>query len=84
MTWEGMRQARMDVTWKGRHGELAEPVPFDATELELKGMAWQAVAEGRVSGIPADPAVDLEGFVVDRIEGEAPRVSVRPKTPFGR
>lgn len=82
MTWEGMREARMDVTWNGLRGELPDPVPFEATELELKGMAWQALAEGRVTGIPADPAVDLEGFVVDRIEGDELRVSVRPKTPF--
>lgn len=77
------RRARLEVTWGGRRGELPEPVPFDATELELKGMAWQAIVEGRIPDIPADPAADLDGFVVDRIDGEVPRVSVRPKIPFG-
>lgn len=78
------RRAQLEVTWAGHRGELTEPVPFDATELELKGMAWQAIVEGRVPGIPADPAADLDGFVVDRIDGDVPRVSIRPKTPFGR
>lgn len=76
------RAARMEVVWGGRVGTLPEPVDFDATELELKGMAWQAIAEGRVQGVPADPGVDLEGYVVDRLDGEDLRVFVRPKTPF--
>lgn len=78
-----IRRAQLEVTWGGRRGELPEPVPFDATELELKGMAWQAIVEGRIPGIPADPSVDLEGFVVDRIEDDVPRICIRPKTPFG-
>lgn len=83
MTVIAGRTARLEVTWMGRRGEMNEPVPFDATARELKGMAWQAIAEGRVHGVPADPGVDLEGYVVDRVDDEPPRIVVRPKTPFG-
>lgn len=84
MTYPGP-QVTLEVTWNGQQGELPEPVPWEATELELKGMAWQALAEGRVRGVAADPSVDLEGFVVDWIEEDGMRrIAVRPKTPFGR
>lgn len=80
--------ARMNVTWGGANGELPDPVPYDATDNQLKAMATEAVASGSIPGIPADRSVDLTDFVVDRFAAtpEVPhhRVFVRPKTPFGR
>jgi len=80
--------ARLNVTWSGSNGDLPDPVPYDATEGDLKQMAAEAIANGDIPGIPADAAVNLGDFIVDRFaaNGEIPyaRVFIRPKTPFGR
>ena len=81
---EGM--ARLNITWAGNNGDLPDPVPYDATDTELKHIATESVQSGYIPGIPADGAVDLMDFVVDRFAaGEIPysRVFIRPKTPFG-
>ncbi len=79
--------ARLNVTWAGANGELPDPVPYDATDNQLKAMATEALRSGGIPGIPADRRVDLTDFVVDRFAAtpEVPhhRVFVRPKTPFG-
>ncbi len=79
--------ARLNVTWAGANGELPDPVPFDATDNQLKAMATEAIFGGDIPGIPADRTVDLRDFVVDRFAAtpEVPhhRVFIRPKTPFG-
>ena len=82
---EGM--ARLNVTWAGANGDLPDPVPYDATDEQLRTMAAESIESGYIPGIPADAGVDLTDFVVDRFASSAevpyPRVFIRPKTPFG-
>lgn len=79
--------ARLNVTWAGQNGELPDPVPYDATEGDLKQMAAEAITNGYIPGIGADPNVNLADFVVERYgaNDDIPfaRVFIRPKTPFG-
>jgi hypothetical protein len=81
-------EALVNVTWAGRNGDLPDPVAFDATDSQVKAWVEEAVGGGGVAGIPADTAIDLSDFVVDRFQAtEATpynRLFVRPKTPFGR
>lgn len=80
--------ARLNVTWAGANGDLPDPVPYDATDNQLKAMATEAIIGGGIPGIPADRRVDLTDFVVDRFAATPAiphhRVFIRPKTPFGR
>ncbi|MCB9687929.1 MAG: hypothetical protein H6735_23010 [Alphaproteobacteria bacterium] len=82
-----MNEARLNVTWNGQNGDLADLVPADATDAEVLAWATEAVRSGAVGGVAPDARVDLTGFVVDRFPATAdlpfPRLFVRPKTPFG-
>lgn len=79
--------ARLNITWDGQNGDLADLVPYDATDAEVRAWATEAVRSGAVAGVRADGRVDLSDFVVDRFPASAelprPRLFVRPKTPFG-
>lgn len=79
--------ARLNVTWNGANGDLPDPVPFDATDGDLKQMAAESIQHGYIPGIPADAGVNLNDFIVDRFnataEIEHARIFIRPKTPFG-
>lgn len=79
--------ARLNVTWQGNNGDLPDPVPYDATDEDLKTMAAEAIQNGDIPGIPADANIALGDFVTDRFAatGDVPyaRVFIRPKTPFG-
>lgn len=79
--------AKLNVTWAGQNGDLPDPVPYDATDGDLKAMAAEAITNGYIPGIGADANVNLGDFIVDRYAAtnEIPyaRVFVRPKTPFG-
>jgi hypothetical protein len=79
--------AKLNVTWNGQNGDLPDPVPYDATDGDLRAMATEAIANGGIPGVTADAAVNLADFVVDRYAAtdEIPfaRVFIRPKTPFG-
>lgn len=79
--------AKLNVTWGGQNGDLPDPVPYDATEADLKVMAAEAITSGYIPGIGADANVNLGDFIVDRYAAtdEIPfaRVFIRPKTPFG-
>ena len=83
----GVGQARLNITWNGQNGDLTEPVPFDASDTEIKAWAAEALRGGDVAGVGADPGANLADFVVDRFPAtdEIPfhRLFVRPKTPFG-
>lgn len=80
-------QAIVNVTWAGQNGELAEPVPRDATEGDIRQWLAEAIANGSIRGMAADPNVNLRDFVVDRFEPNDARpyamIMVRPKVPFG-
>ena len=81
-----MENARLNVTWAGSNGDLPETVPFDCNDDEALRWAEEAVQQGSIPGIPADPNVSLEDFVVERFPAVGdlpPRLIVRPKTPFG-
>ena len=85
-------EARLNITWQGQNGDLLDPVPFDASDTELKQWAAEAIQGGSIPGIRARAngrggRVDLWDFVVDRFprSNTTPynRIFLRPKTPFG-
>jgi hypothetical protein len=79
-------EALLNVTWQGQNGELAEPVPWDAADGDVKQMAAESIRAGNIAGIDADAAVNLQDFVVRRFDAKDDlpnRLVIRPKTPFG-
>jgi hypothetical protein len=83
----GANEARLNITWQGNNGDLPDPVANDAADGDLFQWASEAVRGGGVPGIPADPNVRFEDFVVRRF-GSTPdvpfnRIMIHPKTPFG-
>lgn len=81
-------QARVNVTWMGKNGDLPDPVSFDATDGDVKQWITEAVRTGGIPGIDGDPNADFKDFIVERYAATADvpynRLFVRPKTPFGR
>lgn len=82
-----VKLAQLNITYNGQQGNLPDLVPFDMTDADVKRVATEAISNG-IPGITADPNVDLKDFVVDRFP-ERPdvpvnRLSMRPKTPFGK
>lgn len=81
---EGM--ARLNVTFSGSNGDLAEPVAFDLADVDVRRIAAEAIAAGSIPGIARVMGLDLVDFVVDRFgptEGLPARLMIRPKVPFG-
>tara|TARA_R100000656_G_scaffold104176_1_gene76011 strand:- start:45897 stop:46172 length:276 start_codon:yes stop_codon:yes gene_type:complete len=80
-------EARVNITWAGSNGDMAQPVATDATDAEIKEWAAEAVRTGSVPGLNADENVDFSDFVVDRFASTEVRpyslISLRPKSPFG-
>jgi len=80
-------EARLNVTWAGQNGDLPDPVPFGATEGDIRQWAAEAIRTGGIAGIRVDGNVNLRGFVVDRFAPNEARpynlIQIRPKTPFG-
>lgn len=80
-------EATLNITWGGENGNLSEPIPFDATNDDIKSWASEAVSHGNVAGIAEDTSVDFGDFEVDRYRANAEKpynsVFLRPKTPFG-
>ena len=83
-----MAEARVNVTYMGENGDLPDPVDYDAADGDVKAWVTEAVQNGDVPGIPADPNANFTDFVVDRFDANTEvdynRLMVRPKTPFGR
>ncbi len=82
-----IRYAKVNVTWAGQNGDLRDPVNYDLPSENLLRMITECVQNGDVEGIRADPAANLDGFVIDRFDATAElpnRIAARPKTPFGR
>lgn len=79
-------EARVNVTWHGQNGDLVSAVFFDSTDADVRAWVQEAVRNGTVPGIDADPNANFRDFVVDRFparDQEPNRLFVRPKTPFG-
>lgn len=79
--------ARLSVTYGGLHGDLPDPVPYDASDADIKRMTTEALAGGNIPGIVRQQNVQLHDFVVERFAATDdlpfPRIILRPKTPFG-
>tara|TARA_R100001079_G_C4450640_1_gene153557 strand:- start:4538 stop:4819 length:282 start_codon:yes stop_codon:yes gene_type:complete len=80
-------EARVNVTWAGQNGDMAQPVSVDASDADIRMWVTEAVSAGSVQGIAADENADFSDFVVDRFAPSEGRpfalFSIRPKTPFG-
>lgn len=79
-------EARLNVTWNGKNGDLPDPVPYDAGDGDIKAWAAEAIRNGDIPGIDVDPNVNFGDFIVDRFgahEDLPNRLFLRPKTPFG-
>ena len=81
-------EARVNVTWNGQNGDLEDPVFFESTDGDLRAMVTEAVQNGDVPGIGADPNANFTDFVVDRFRATGAedwnKIHIRPKTPFGQ
>lgn len=79
--------ARLNLTYAGLNGDLPDPVPYDATDADIRRMATEALVNGGIPGIARQPNVRLDDFVVERFAATEdlpfPRIVLRPKTPFG-
>jgi hypothetical protein len=81
-----MENAHLNITYAGQQGDLPDPMPYDASDADIKRIATEAIHNGDVPGIEADLNADFNDFVVDRFparDGLPNRLSLRPKTPFG-
>jgi hypothetical protein len=80
--------ARLNITWNGQNGDLVDPIPFDVNDEVVRELATEAVRTGSVPGIATDMNASFADFVVDRFppteDVTYARISLRPKTPFGR
>lgn len=80
-------EARVNVTWNGRNGDLVDAVPYNANDGDIRAWVCEALRSGAVAGMRADRVVNLQDYVVDRFPAsrQVPynRIFVRPKTPFG-
>lgn len=80
-------EARLNLTFDGKNGDLVEPVPFGASDAELKAWAREALIGGSIPGFTVRGRVELADYVVDRFPANAQipynRIFLRPSTPFG-
>lgn len=80
-------EARVNVTFSGRNGDLPDPVSFDASDADIKAWVTEALRTGSIPGIPVAPDADLHDYMIDRFEATEARpyrlIQGRPKTPFG-
>lgn len=83
----GPNEARVNITWNRQTGDLPDTVSWDAADGDVKQWITEAVRNGGVPGIAADPNVDFTDFKVDRFASTATRpwnvIQVRPKAAFG-
>ena len=80
-------EARVNITYGGKNGDLPDPVMFQSGDADIKAWVTEAVRNGGVPGIDAAPGADFGDFVIDRFTATEVRpynyIVVRPKTPFG-
>lgn len=78
--------AVVNVTWKGQNGDLTSPVRWGTSDRDVIAAATEAIRHGGARGVDADSDVNLEGFVVQKVDakdGLPNRYILRPKVPFG-
>ena len=80
-------EARVNITYGGKNGDLPDPVFFQSTDVDVKAWVTEALRAGSVPGLDAAPNADFSDFVVDRFTASEARpynlIQLRPKTPFG-
>ena len=82
-------QAVLNITWDGQNGELPDPILNDATDVQIRQWAAEAI-RGGIPGITADEGANLNALadnVIFRYPATADlpnRIMLRPKTAFGR
>lgn len=80
-------EARVNITYGGKNGDLPDPVMFQATDGDIKAWVTEAVRNGGVPGLAPAPDADFSDFIVDRFDATEVRpyhlIVLRPKTPFG-
>ena len=80
-------EARVNITYGGKNGDLPDPVMFQSADGDIKTWVTEAVRNGGVPGLEAVPIADFGNFVIDRFAASEARpynlIQVRPKTPFG-
>jgi hypothetical protein len=80
-------EARVNITYGGKNGDLPDPVFFQSTDGDVKNWVTEAVRNGSVPGLDAAANADFGDYVVDRFAATEARpyalIQVRPKTPFG-
>lgn len=83
----GADQARLNITYANQNGELRDPIPYAASDEDIKRWATEAVQNGDIAGFGAHPDASFRDFVVQRFTPTEERpynlVMLRPKTPFG-
>ena len=79
-------EAKLNITYAGANGDLADLVSFDLTDDDVKRIAAEAITSNSISGITAS-SVDFSDFLVERFGITEARpvalIVLRPKTPFG-
>lgn len=78
--------AQLNVTINGQNGNYPDPVSYDLDDAGVRGIVKEALLDGYIPGVDADPNADISDFVVDRFQATEelpPRIFLRPKTPFG-
>ncbi len=83
----GPNEARVNLAWSNQNYDLANPVPYDISDADLKAALSEIIRSGG-DGIPADQDVGpLQNFILERRPPTATRphnlIIVRPKTEFG-
>ena len=80
-------EARVNITYQQKNGDLPDPVFFQSTDGDIKDWVTEAVRAGSVPGLEAAPDADFSDYVVDRFAAMETRpyalIQIRPKTPFG-
>lgn len=80
-------QARLNITYDGQNGDMRDPIPYDASEADIRRWCTEAVQNGDVPGLGAHPDVDFTDFKIDRFGPTETRdhnlIQIRPKVPFG-
>lgn len=83
----GADYARLNITYANQNGELRDPIPYNASDADIKQWATEAVQNGDIAGFGAHPDVSFRDFVVQRFTPTEERpynlIMLRPKTPFG-